>query len=51
MTKQKRYTIDDPLFGFDEDFEFGANKVLMLGGGDTYTPEGMALAYRSSVDS
>lgn len=50
MIRKKKYSIDDPLFGFDEDFEVGANKVLMLGGCDTYTPESMALAYRSAAD-
>ncbi len=50
MSKKKRFTIDDPLFGFDEDFEFGANKVLLLGGCDTYTPERLALAYRIAAD-
>lgn len=50
MTEMKHYSIDDPIFGFDEDFEVGASKVLMLGGSDTYTQESMALAYRTAGD-
>ena len=50
MNKKKSYSIGDPLFGFDEDFEVGASKVLMLGGSDAYTQESMALAYKSAAD-
>ena len=50
MTRKKSYSIDDPLFGFDEDFEVGASKVLMLWDFDTCTHEGMALAYKSAAD-
>lgn len=50
MTRKKSYSIDDPLFGFDEDFEVGASKVLMLSGSDAYTHESMALAYKSAAD-
>lgn len=47
---KKRFTIDDPIFGFDEDFDVGANKVLMLGSSDASTHEGMALAYKEAAD-
>ncbi|MBL7647516.1 MAG: hypothetical protein JNK74_15125 [Candidatus Hydrogenedentes bacterium] len=50
MTAKKSYSIDDPLFGFDEDFEVGANKVLMLGESDISTHGGMALAYKNAAD-
>lgn len=50
MIGKRKYSIDDPLFGFDEDFEVGASKVLMLGGSDAYTHESMALAYKSAAD-
>ncbi len=50
MTRKKSYSIGDPLFGFDEDFEVGASEVLMLGGSDAYTHESMALAYKSAAD-
>mgnify|MGYP003643881248 CR=1 FL=1 len=42
MNRKNNYSIDDPIFGFDEDFEVGANKVLMLGGSDAYTPKSTA---------
>lgn len=50
MIGKKKYSINDPLFGFGEDFEVGASNVLMLGGADTYRQESMALAYRTAAD-
>lgn len=50
MIRKEKYTIEDPIFGFDEDFEFGASKVLMLGDSNVYTHESMAQAYKAAAD-